>query len=170
MHVLANQPAAAPCGCRHGRNTRRRCRVVVAAAADEALCRDKVSAPKDLRGESRTTCVVNFKGADGRVLPVEMPEVRCGGVCCYHVADVASTPSVYASFFTLAPYLAALALKVTCPRLCVVPRRHPQDMYILNAAEGAGIDLPATCRGGICGCVVPLLARGCVPLLFKSSL
>ena len=30
-----------------------------------------------------------------------------------------------------------------------------QDMYILNAAEANGIDLPATCRGGICGRAPP---------------
>lgn len=28
-----------------------------------------------------------------------------------------------------------------------------QHMYILEAAEQAGVDLPATCRGGICGYV-----------------
>ena len=32
--------------------------------------------------------------------------------------------------------------------------RVPHGTYILNAAERAGIDLPATCRGGICGCCV----------------
>ena len=26
-----------------------------------------------------------------------------------------------------------------------------KNMYILEAAEEAGVDLPATCRGGICG-------------------
>jgi ferredoxin len=35
-------------------------------------------------------------------------------------------------------------------------------MYILNAAEKAGIDLPATCRGGICGYARVLC--GCTPL------
>ena len=54
------------------------------------------------------------------------------------------------------PYLSSPAL--TPPVLwSTCARRHLQDMYILNAAEGAGIDLPATCRGGICGRVTPWL-------------
>jgi hypothetical protein len=36
-----------------------------------------------------------------------------------------------------------------------------QDMYILNAAEAAGIDLPATCRGGICGCAAQAGSAHC---------
>jgi ferredoxin len=34
-------------------------------------------------------------------------------------------------------------------------------MYILNAAEAAGIDLPATCRGGICGCAAQAGSAHC---------
>jgi 2Fe-2S type ferredoxin len=35
------------------------------------------------------------------------------------------------------------------------------DTYILDAAEAAGLDLPATCRGGICGaCVGRVVAGG----------
>lgn len=156
-HVLANQVVAPHHGCRRGCDTRRRC-VVVAAAADEAmdLCRDKVSSPKDLKGESGTTCIVNFKGADGRVLPVEMPEV-CG--CWERCPHKAAAPA--ACFQSRSqgarrspPYLSSPAL--TPPVLwSTCARRHLQDMYILNAAEGAGIDLPATCRGGICGRVTP---------------
>lgn len=33
-------------------------------------------------------------------------------------------------------------------------------MYILTAAERAGIDLPATCRGGICGACVGRVTTG----------
>lgn len=33
-------------------------------------------------------------------------------------------------------------------------------MYILDAAEKAGLDLPATCRGGICGACVGRIASG----------
>jgi len=36
----------------------------------------------------------------------------------------------------------------------------PDDMYILDAAEAAGLDLPATCRGGICGTCVGRIAKG----------
>ncbi|GAX80522.1 hypothetical protein CEUSTIGMA_g7960.t1 [Chlamydomonas eustigma] len=38
----------------------------------------------------------------------------------------------------------------------------PDNMYILDAAEKAGIDLPATCRGGICGACVARVSRGTV--------
>ena len=161
MHVLGKQPVAPPHGCRRGRDTRRRCCVVV-AAADEALCRDKVSAPKDLRGESGTTCVVNFKGADGRVLPVEMPEV-C--VCVEGVASTWQTPRrVYCRLASALAHICGNTHVTSVPG-SVCPRRHPQDMYILNAAEKAGIDLPATCRGGICGRV-----SSCLCSVFQRSL
>lgn len=38
----------------------------------------------------------------------------------------------------------------------------PDDSYILDAAEQAGLDLPATCRGGICGACVGRIAKGTV--------
>jgi 2Fe-2S type ferredoxin len=38
----------------------------------------------------------------------------------------------------------------------------PDDMYILDAAEKAGLDLPATCRGGICGACVARVVEGTV--------
>ena len=31
-----------------------------------------------------------------------------------------------------------------------------QDTYILDAGLDAGVELPYTCRGGICGCGAPL--------------
>jgi ferredoxin len=36
----------------------------------------------------------------------------------------------------------------------------PDDMYILDAADKNGIDLPATCRGGICGACVTKVVKG----------
>lgn len=36
----------------------------------------------------------------------------------------------------------------------------PDDSYILDAADKAGLDLPATCRGGICGACVARVAKG----------
>merc|ERR1712118_518692 len=36
----------------------------------------------------------------------------------------------------------------------------PEHMYILEAAEQAGVDLPATCRGGICGACVGKVKAG----------
>jgi len=38
----------------------------------------------------------------------------------------------------------------------------PDDMYILDAAEQAGLDLPCTCRGGICGACVTRVSEGTV--------
>ena len=123
MHVLGKQPVAPPHGCRRGRDTRRRCCVVVAAAADEALCRDKVSAPKDLRGESGTTCVVNFKGADGRVLPVEMPEV-C--VCVWRVllARGRHHAACIADWPRRSPISVATLTSRLSPALCVLAATH----------------------------------------------
>ncbi len=37
-------------------------------------------------------------------------------------------------------------------------------MYILDAADKAGVDLPATCRGGICGACVGRVAKGAVDM------
>jgi hypothetical protein len=78
--ALALRPPLA--GCAAAQRSRRaprcsaRAPLRVAAAAADDLCKDKVSSPKDLRGTSSTICTVNFKGADGNMLPVEMPEVR----------------------------------------------------------------------------------------------
>jgi len=36
----------------------------------------------------------------------------------------------------------------------------PDDTYILDAAEQAGLDLPATCKSGICGTCVGRIAGG----------
>ncbi|EFJ52049.1 hypothetical protein VOLCADRAFT_120406 [Volvox carteri f. nagariensis] len=38
----------------------------------------------------------------------------------------------------------------------------PDNQYILDAAEAAGLDLPATCRGGICGACVARVAKGTI--------
>ncbi|GIL65507.1 hypothetical protein Vafri_19271 [Volvox africanus] len=38
----------------------------------------------------------------------------------------------------------------------------PDNQYILDAAEAAGLDLPATCRGGICGACVARVATGTI--------
>lgn len=38
----------------------------------------------------------------------------------------------------------------------------PDDMYILEAAEQAGLDLPATCKAGICGTCVGRIAQGSI--------
>eukprot|EP00239_Pterosperma_sp_CCMP1384_P009547 CAMPEP_0197860028 /NCGR_PEP_ID=MMETSP1438-20131217/35103_1 /TAXON_ID=1461541 /ORGANISM="Pterosperma sp., Strain CCMP1384" /LENGTH=204 /DNA_ID=CAMNT_0043476731 /DNA_START=90 /DNA_END=704 /DNA_ORIENTATION=+ len=35
-----------------------------------------------------------------------------------------------------------------------------EDEYILDQAEAAGVDLPATCRGGICGACVGRVVKG----------
>eukprot|EP00803_Ostreobium_quekettii_P006665 evm.model.scf_1711.3 EVM.evm.TU.scf_1711.3 scf_1711:12739-13965(+) len=40
----------------------------------------------------------------------------------------------------------------------------PCDQYILDAAEEQGIDLPATCRGGICGSCVARVVEGGVDM------
>jgi 2Fe-2S type ferredoxin len=38
----------------------------------------------------------------------------------------------------------------------------PDNAYILNAAEAAGLDLPATCRSGICGACVARRTAGSI--------
>lgn len=77
-------------------------------AAEDKLCRDMVSLPKEPFQSKGVTHKVTFLGAGGAT-----KEVDC-----------------------------------------------PDDMYILDAAERAGLDLPATCRGGICGSCVARVAQG----------
>jgi len=117
--------------------TRRRCSrsraarsAVLASSQEDDLCRAKVSERKELAGTSTELCLVNFKGADGTVLPVNMP-----------VARGRSAASGFHASLRATGYLGS--------GVC------SQDMYILDAAERAGLDLPATCRGGICGHALP---------------
>lgn len=38
----------------------------------------------------------------------------------------------------------------------------PKDAYLLDAGEAAGLELPSSCRGGICGACVGKVTRGTV--------
>lgn len=38
----------------------------------------------------------------------------------------------------------------------------PEDTYLLDAADEAGLELPSTCRGGICGTCVGRVVKGTV--------
>lgn len=94
-------------------------------AAQDAFCKDKVNsskAPVHVEG----TSTVSFLGAGGQEISIECPKV--GGQ--------------------------SLALKGTLhnaesAQLCgVCP---VQDTYILEAGLNNDVELPYTCRGGICG-------------------
>ena len=54
----------------------RAARSAVLASSHADFCRAKVSERKELAGTSTELCLVNFKGADGTVLPVNMPVAR----------------------------------------------------------------------------------------------
>ena len=43
-----------------------------------------------------------------------------------------------------------------------------QDTYILDAGLDAGVELPYTCRGGICGCGAPLPDSVCCCLRLRT--
>ncbi|KAL4451918.1 hypothetical protein ABPG75_007580 [Micractinium tetrahymenae] len=43
-----------------------------------------------------------------------------------------------------------------------IPVECPKGEYILNAGLEAGLELPFTCKGGICGCCVGRVAEGAV--------
>ena len=86
-------------------------------------------------------------------------------VCVEGVASTWQTPRrVYCRLASALAHICGNTHVTSVPG-SVCPRRHPQDMYILNAAEKAGIDLPATCRGGICGRV-----SSCLCSVFQRSL
>lgn len=59
---------------------------------------------------------------------------------CVRLANIKYLVNVFVTATTT-----GLSWGFVCTRL--------QHMYILEAAEQAGVDLPATCRGGICGYV-----------------
>lgn len=47
-----------------------------------------------------------------------------------------------------------------CVPLTPPRRRPPQDTYILDSGLDAGLELPFTCRGGICGACVGRVVAG----------
>ena len=71
---------------------------------------------------SQRTVKVTFQGAGGQAVQIDCPEVRV--MRLWHASSAAG-----------------------CPDPLPV-----QDMYILEAGLEAGLELPYTCRGGICGC------------------
>lgn len=93
--------------------------------AADAFCKDKVNTVKKVNVEGSAT--VTFLGAGGQSISVDCPKVLCS------------------SFEAL---LSLLCPAPAWPKTCCWAL---QDSYILDAGLDAGVELPYTCRGGICG-------------------
>ena len=87
-------------------------------------CRDKVNSPSQREAVSDRKVKVTFQGAGDQAVEIECPEVKPEQTQCHPVHP---TPGNSTASGPL------------------------QDMYILDAGLEAGLDLPYTCRGGICG-------------------
>jgi hypothetical protein len=93
--------------------------------AADAFCKDMVNERKQVAATG--TAIVTFMGAEGSSVAVEVPKVgvKHNTVCnTWHRLVV-----------------------------CTASDSSPgvQDAYILDAGLDAGLELPYTCRGGICG-------------------
>eukprot|EP00798_Chlamydomonas_sp_ICE-L_P030856 gene30856-35901_t len=104
---------------------------------------------------SRTSALVSANSkASGRSLTIARADIKIGGKACMEKVserkEIESKGKVFKVKF--------LAIGET--REIEVP----DDMYLLDAAEKNGIDLPATCRGGICGACVARVAVGTVDM------
>lgn len=125
--------------------------------ADVGFCRDKISEPKDMKGLIDGTSTIVFLGANGEEIPVECPKVgpRCRFPHCLArrrcVACQAPGGMPASLCFWCKPWCASQSVPACVPR---------QGEYILNAGLEAGLELPFTCKGGICGCCVGRVAEG----------
>ncbi|KAJ9511330.1 hypothetical protein QJQ45_029735 [Haematococcus lacustris] len=125
-----NKPLQLSSSARRRCCCRRRC---VQARASEGFCRDKVAVRKDVKSE---------------------------GKVCSHASDLSGSGSGSSmmSFTCLKPQVYKLTFVAAKGDARVI--ECPDDVYILDAAEQAGLDLPNTCRGGICGACVARVASG----------
>jgi len=75
MSPLLLAPPQAPACARAGVAAPRSRLAPCRAAADD-MCRDKVAERREMKGESATRCTVQFCGADGEALSLEVPTAR----------------------------------------------------------------------------------------------
>ena len=97
-------------------------------AAKDIMCKDVVNVRKQAVLQGQATVV--FAGVEGQEVAVACPKVR--------------RPSLQIR---------------RCSQACVnIALRLLQDTYILDAGIDAGLELPFTCRAGICGYAAAVLA------------
>ena len=123
-------------------NAPRQSRGSLQVCAADAFCKDKVNVTKKVSVEGSAT--VTFLGAGGQSISVQCPKV--------------SLPRSTVS--QRVPLCSSSVKQQTLERglCCSPPDTHchtAQDTYILDAGLDAGVELPYTCRGGICGCGAP---------------
>jgi hypothetical protein len=163
-------PSAAPAHSAAAPHARRAPR---AARAADKMCRDAVSTPKT-ESTATGTAVVTFLGAGGKAVEVECAKVGHGegiggarGVRRREGGGGTEAGTRRARWRGRAGAQACApaqaATPVSNPRLPRQPRPSPsQSAYILDAGLAAGLELPYTCRAGICGACVGRVAAGAV--------
>lgn len=121
------------------RSSRGRCRHLRTAAKQDTYCKDVVNIKKEVKSEG--VARVSFLGAGGHEIQIDCPKV-----------GATYTP------FAKTHFLVNTSCLLTLPWA-------EQDTYILEAGLQNDVELPYTCRGGICGYdfLLPCICRGWDP-------
>lgn len=148
----------------------RRPRVV--ARADQGFCRDVVAERKEVSAlpaapTTRAASSLRTPGAPGISTPARARRASGPALesprfywALKRLLDVLARPvraaqvSSQGKSFNVTFVAANEEITVQCS----------DNQYILDAAEAAGLDLPATCRGGICGACVTRVVDGTVDM------
>ena len=153
-HRVSMSPSRS--GGSSSRTTPARTGRLVAARAQDKLCKDMVNEKKDVSGLDGTA-KVTFLGANGQEFTLDCPLVRClppshcdwrlfGGTCLRLQHGRTANTHAWASTEFLRPLPNAFGISRFLFSLM-----HPQGTYMLDAGIKEGLELPYSCRGGICG-------------------
>ena len=127
------------------------CRPVRAGKAD-AMCKDLVNAPRSSLDAQEGVAMVSFLGAGGKEITVECPKVIDSTLHKLKLLLLRGMPCLQDLLSLIEAWeIEHMSLMFNFCWKHSDLKDLAQDQYILDAGLDAGVELPYTCRGGICG-------------------
>lgn len=111
----------------------------------EEFCRDKIAFPVQQTSTVEGESTLVFLGAGGQSV-----EVSGKKVCVFVCVNVLRTQHASSLSWKISFRFILRAISMSCL----------QSSYILDSGLNAGLELPFTCRGGICGACVGRVTEG----------